>query len=154
MPEAPWWSTPGATAVLPQEAPPAAPPLPPAPPRSRRPGTAGLLALALVVGGAAGGGVATLLQDDKTVVSGTTALDTRSLGSVVKGTPEAAAASGVPFTTDPSERVSRTVVPDTAVLSSSSSVATPPPTPPPTTSARASRAAVPGRWERGGAGGG
>jgi putative serine protease PepD len=93
MPEAPWWSTPGATAVLPQEAPPAAPPLPPAPPRSRRPGTAGLLALALVVGGAAGGGVATLLQDDKTVVSGTTALDTRSLGSVVKGTPEAAAAT-------------------------------------------------------------
>jgi putative serine protease PepD len=93
MPEAPWWSTPGATAVLPQEAPPAAPPLPPAPPRSRRPGTAGLLALAHVVGGAAGGGVATLLQDDKTVVSGTTALDTRSLGSVVKGTPEAAAAT-------------------------------------------------------------
>ena len=96
MPEAPWWSTPGATAVLPQEAPPAAPPPPPAPPRSHRPGTAALLALALVVGGGVGGGVATLLEDDKAAVSGTTVLDTRSLGSVVKGTPEAAAATIAP----------------------------------------------------------
>jgi len=97
MPEAPWWSTPGATAVLPQEAPPASPPPPPpAPPRSPRPGTAALLALALVVGGGVGGGVATLLEDDRTAVSGTTVLDTRSLGSVVKGTPEAAAATIAP----------------------------------------------------------
>jgi putative serine protease PepD len=96
MPEAPWWSTPGATAVLPQEAPPAAPPPPPAPARSHRPGTAALLALALVVGGGVGGGVATLLEDDRTAVSGTTVLDTRSLGSVVKGTPEAAAATIAP----------------------------------------------------------
>jgi putative serine protease PepD len=96
MPEAPWWSTPGATAVLPQEAPPAAPPPPPAPARSHRPGTAALLALALVVGGGVGGGVATLHEDDRTAVSGTTVLDTRSLGSVVKGTPEAAAATIAP----------------------------------------------------------
>src|SRR5689334_9029420 len=93
MPDAPWWSSPGATAVLPPvESPPAPPPI--APSRSpRRAGTAGLLALALVLGGAVGGGVATLVGDNgKTTVSGTTALDTRSLGSIVKGTPEAAAA--------------------------------------------------------------
>ncbi|HUR15437.1 MAG TPA: trypsin-like peptidase domain-containing protein [Mycobacteriales bacterium] len=96
MPEAPWWSTPGTTAVLPDEAPPSAPPPPPARPRSHRPVTAGLLALALVLGGATGGGVAMLLDDDPTVVTGTTALDRRSLGSVVKGTTEAAAAAIAP----------------------------------------------------------
>jgi putative serine protease PepD len=50
-----------------------------------------------VVGGGVGGGVAELLhRDDAAVVSGTTALDTRSLGNVVKGTPEAAAATIAP----------------------------------------------------------
>jgi putative serine protease PepD len=70
----------------------------PAPARSpRRAGTAGLLALALVVGGGVGGAVAELVHDDAPqTVSGTTALDTRSLGNVVKGTPEAAAATIAP----------------------------------------------------------
>ena len=98
MPDAPWWSQPGTTAVLPPEPPPPAPPVgsPPAS-RSRRPGTAGLLALALIVGGGVGGGVAHLLDDgSKTVVNGTTALDTRSLGDLVKGTPESAAATIAP----------------------------------------------------------
>ncbi len=95
MPAAPWWSTPGATAVLPHEVPPPPPP-PVTPPRARPSGTAGLLALALVIGGGVGGGVATLLRDDATVVSGTTALDTRSLGAIVKGTPESAAATIAP----------------------------------------------------------
>jgi len=93
MPEAPWWSQPGTTAVLPPEPPPPAPPVASPPARPRRSGTAGLLALALVVGGGAGGGVAHALDDGKAaVVSGATALDTRSLGSIVKGTPESAAA--------------------------------------------------------------
>jgi putative serine protease PepD len=96
MPDAPWWSQPGTTAVLPPE------PLPPAPPAQpskgpRRSGMPVLLALALVAGGGVGGGVAHLLDDGKaTVVSGTTALDTRSLGSIVKGTPESAAATIAP----------------------------------------------------------
>jgi putative serine protease PepD len=97
MPDAPWWSQPGTTAVLPPEPPPPAPPVASPPARSRRPGTAGLLALALVVGGGVGGGVAQLLDDNKAaVVSGTTTLDTRSLGAIVKGTPESAAATIAP----------------------------------------------------------
>ncbi len=93
MPETPWWSQPGTTAVLPPEPPPVTPPPPPGAPRgARRAATAAMLAAALVVGGAAGGGVAHLLGDEGTVVSGTTALDTRSVGSIVKGTPESAAA--------------------------------------------------------------
>jgi putative serine protease PepD len=95
MPETPWWSQPGATAVLPPAPPPMAPPAPaPSPHKPRQaPGTAALLALALVVGGGVGGGVAHLLGDDGTVVAGTTVVDSRSLGPITKGTPEAAAAA-------------------------------------------------------------
>jgi putative serine protease PepD len=50
-----------------------------------------LLALALVVGGGAGGGVAHLLDSNGTVVAGRTTVDTRTLGEPVKGTPESAA---------------------------------------------------------------
>jgi putative serine protease PepD len=100
MPDAPWWSQPGTTAVLPTEPPPPAPPVASPPPagRSRRTGTAALLALALVVGGGVGGGVAELLDDDKAaVVNGTTALDTRQISSsLAKGSPEAAAATIAP----------------------------------------------------------
>src|SRR5207237_5677782 len=70
-----------------------------------------------------------------------------TLGAIV-----AAAASGVPFTAAPRERVSSAVVPVTTVfVPSSSRCATPPPTPPPTTSASASRPAVPGLRDRAGA---
>jgi putative serine protease PepD len=98
MPDAPWWSTPGATAVLPPVEPPPVAPPPAAPPRGpRHTGTAVLLALALVIGGAVGGGVAELVRDDSpAAVTGTTALDPRSLGAVTKGTPEAAAATIAP----------------------------------------------------------
>ena len=101
MPNPPWWSQPGATAVLPQEPPPASPTLPvssPSAPRRKRPMTPWLLALALVVGGGAGGAVATALNDNGsssgTVVAGTSL--TRSIvqdlpSSTVKGTPESAA---------------------------------------------------------------
>jgi putative serine protease PepD len=98
MPDTPWWSQPGATAVLPPAPPPVMPPAP-APPAHRphhAPGTAALLALALVVGGGVGGGVAHLLEDNGTVVAGTTVVDSRTLGAVVKGTPEAAAAAIAP----------------------------------------------------------
>ena len=101
MPETPWWSQPGATAVLPSPSEPASPPpaTPPAakPPRDKHvPGTAALLAAALVLGGGVGGGVAHLLEDDTSTVSGSTVVDTRSLGGVTKGTPEAAAAAIAP----------------------------------------------------------
>ncbi len=101
MPNPPWWSQPGATAVLPQEPPPA-PPIPPVSsptaPRRKRPVTPWLLALALVVGGGAGGAVATALNDNGstsgTVVAGTglTRSSVQDLpSSTVKGTPESAA---------------------------------------------------------------
>jgi putative serine protease PepD len=98
MPEAPWWSQPGTTAVLPPVPPPVTPPPSGSPPRDRRTsGTAVLLALALLAAGGVGGGVAHLLDDNTaTVVSGPTALDTRSLGAVTKGTPESAAATIAP----------------------------------------------------------
>jgi putative serine protease PepD len=99
MPDTPWWSQPGTTAVLPTTPPPSTPPpldAPPAPKRARRPGTAVLLALALVVGGAAGGGVAEYLHDDSssTVLSSTPlASGTVKNGtSTIAGTPESAAA--------------------------------------------------------------
>ena len=101
MPNPPWWSQPGATAVLPQESPPAPPTLPvssPNAPRRKRPMTPWLLALALVVGGGAGGAVATALNDNgsssRTVVAGTglTRSNVQDLpSSTVKGTPESAA---------------------------------------------------------------
>ena len=98
MPAAPWWSHPGATAVLPQEAPP--PPEPQAPPRSsRNRGTSWLLALALLVGGGVGGAVAVAVDRGTSGGSGssggTAISQTRVVGSAndtVKGTPESAAA--------------------------------------------------------------
>ncbi len=100
MPETPWWSQPGTTAVLPTTppAPPAVeqPPAAPKPPR-KRPGTAALLALALVTGGAAGGGVAEYFhKDGTTTLSGSTPLagGTVTNGSkTISGTPESAAAT-------------------------------------------------------------
>ncbi len=109
MPDAPWWSQPGATAVLPQEerpdlTPPQEPTPAARPPRTRKAGTAGLLALALVVGGAAGGAVATAFDDTSTVTrSATGAVTPLAGGSVtdgsadaIAGTPEAAAAAIAP----------------------------------------------------------
>ena len=100
--ETPWWSQPGATAVLPQEPPPVEPSQPEAPlaaPRKKGKGTPLLLALALIVGGGAGGAVATALDDSPstsvTAGTGTTVSGTRVVGSpsdTVKGTPESAAA--------------------------------------------------------------
>jgi len=98
MPDAPWWSQPGTTAVLPAP-PPATPPAQPeAPKRRHRPGTAVLLALALVAGGGVGGGVATLLDDDGPTSSlARTPLSTGSVTSAtVEGSPEAAAAAIAP----------------------------------------------------------
>ena len=101
MPPTPWWSQPGATAVLPAEPPPTEPPAygPPQPPRKRRGGTAALVALALLAGGGAGGAVAAVLDDGSTTrgtpVSSTTLSGgtvTGSSGTTVKGTPESAAA--------------------------------------------------------------
>jgi putative serine protease PepD len=100
----PWWSQPGATAVLPQDAPPPAPPHdelpptgPPTPKKSRS--TALLLALALVVGGGAGGFVASALDSGGSsggtaTGGGSTLSQTRVIGSTsdtIKGTPESAA---------------------------------------------------------------
>ena len=96
MPDAPWWSQPGATAVLPPET--ISHPAPDAHTRRqpRRPGTAALLALALVVGGGVGGAVASALDSDSSAGSGQTLVDqTRVVGSAdktVTGTPESAAA--------------------------------------------------------------
>lgn len=98
MPDTPWWSQPGTTAVLPATEP--APPPPPPPyeppadkPRRRLGRTPALLALALVVGGAAGGGVAEALHKDGTVYSSTPlASGTVKNGSTtITGTPESAA---------------------------------------------------------------
>jgi putative serine protease PepD len=98
-PNTPWWSQPGATAVLPQE-PPVEPPLPPAAEtpakKKKRGGTALLLALALLVGGGAGGAVAAALDNggSSATLGSTTLSDTRVVGSssdTVKGTPESAA---------------------------------------------------------------
>jgi len=98
MPDTPWWSQPGTTAVLPATEPAPPPPPPPYEPdtsRSRRRlgGTPALLALALVVGGAAGGGVAEALHKDGTVYSSTPlASGTVKNGSTtITGTPESAA---------------------------------------------------------------
>jgi putative serine protease PepD len=95
MPETPWWSAPGTTAVLPPEPAPASPPIPVAPVRrARRGGTALLLALALVAGGGVGGGVATLLDDDgPTVVQGTPLSGGDVRTAALSGSPEAAAAT-------------------------------------------------------------
>ena len=97
MPDTPWWSAPGATAVLPAQEPPPVvePPAPPArAPRARRGGTALLLALALVAGGGAGGGVAALLDDDgTTVVQGTPLVSGDVTSEAVEGSAEAAAAT-------------------------------------------------------------
>jgi putative serine protease PepD len=100
-PPTPWWSQPGATAVLPQEEPPVEPPVAPptSPPAPRKPrSTAALLALALVVGGAAGGAVATAFDNGSTTsatpAGASTLSQTRVIGSAsdtVKGTPESAA---------------------------------------------------------------
>jgi putative serine protease PepD len=104
MPDTPWWSQPGTTAVLPATAPASEPPPPlppdydqPAPPKpSRRPGTAILLALALLAGGAAGGGVAELVHNNgTTTLSSSTPLATGTVkngSSTITGTPESAAA--------------------------------------------------------------
>ena len=100
MPDTPWWSQPGTTAVLPATEPPGPPfeppPLEPPAKPSRRPGTATLLALALVVGGAAGGGVAEWLHDDnQTTLTSSTPLASGTVKngtSTITGTPESAAA--------------------------------------------------------------
>jgi putative serine protease PepD len=98
MPDTPWWSQPGTTAVLPAAEPTPPPPAYDEPAKTRRrPGTAWLLALALVVGGAAGGGVAEFFHDDN---SGTTLVSSTPLASgtvkngtsTISGTPESAAA--------------------------------------------------------------
>ena len=105
-PDTPWWSQPGTTAVLPP-AQPATEPAPPEPPSGdaaqtsrrspRRPGTAVLLALALVAGGAAGGGVAEYLHDDNgsATLTSSTPLASGSVkngSTTITGTPESAAA--------------------------------------------------------------
>jgi putative serine protease PepD len=94
----PWWSQPGATAVLPQEPPPVEPAGPVAPPvaKHKRNGTALLLALALVAGGGVGGVVASALDGNggTTVVNGTAFSGGTVQGaasSTVRGTPESAA---------------------------------------------------------------
>jgi putative serine protease PepD len=95
----PWWSQPGATAVLPQEPPPPIEPAGPvAPPvaKHKRNGTALLLALALVAGGGVGGAVASALDGNggTTVINGTAFSGGTVQGaasSTVKGTPESAA---------------------------------------------------------------
>jgi putative serine protease PepD len=101
MPSTPWWSQPGTTAVLPQQAPPAQTPPsdPPSPPgRAKRSGTAALVALALLAGGTAGGAVAYALDGGGT--AGTTVVSSLAGGKVVSGTisgtPEAAAAAIAP----------------------------------------------------------
>ncbi len=100
MPNTPWWSQPGATAVLPREAPPE-PPIDEPPlqarspePRRKRNNLALLLALALVVGGGAGGAVASALNGSptSTVLSGTPLSGTPVVGATITGTPESAAA--------------------------------------------------------------
>ncbi len=112
MPDAPWWSQPGATAVLTPEEPVSAPPgdVPAAPKRARtpfaKPGTAGLLALALLAGGVAGGAVAAGLDGRSSVTSTSTGTASRTplvggsvadgSSSAVPGTPEAAAATIAP----------------------------------------------------------
>jgi putative serine protease PepD len=99
MPDTPWWSQPGTTAVLPplQAPEPSVPAPPAAPARTRRAGTAGLLALALVVGGAAGGGVATWLDEDPAGGVTRTPLSSGSVSAAsLKGSPEAAAAAIAP----------------------------------------------------------
>ena len=99
MPTTPWWSTPSATAVLPDPAPPQEPPAPPTTPKrsfSRPKGTSLLLALALLGGGVAGGAVATAFDDKGTTVVGTPLAGTPVVGSgsnTVAGTPESAAAT-------------------------------------------------------------
>jgi putative serine protease PepD len=107
MPDTPWWSQPGATAVLPssteEQTPPPSPPPATAPSTAPAPGrkrtSAALLALALVVGGAAGGGVATAFDDNGgggTTISGTPLASgsvPSSSSKTVTGTPEAAAAT-------------------------------------------------------------
>ncbi|MCW2542684.1 MAG: Peptidase and chymotrypsin/Hap [Frankiales bacterium] len=97
MPETPWWSQPGATAVLPPETEPPAY-APPAPVRERRriPGspTAWMLALALLAGGGVGGAVAASMDDDP-VSAGTVLSQTTVVGATdttVSGTPQSAAA--------------------------------------------------------------
>jgi putative serine protease PepD len=94
MPDAPWWSQPGATAVLPPPIETAPPPAPERPHRRPRPGTAGLLALALVLGGGAGGAVASFIDDHSTPSAGQTVIDRSTLpsGASVAGNPESAAA--------------------------------------------------------------
>src|SRR4051794_13611428 len=95
MPETPWWSTPGATAVLPHESEAVPTYVPPSlDGRRRLPGnpTAWLLALALVAGGGVGGAVAHSL-DDNTVSAGSVLSQTRVVGSTdktISGTPESA----------------------------------------------------------------
>ncbi len=98
-PDSPWWATPGATAVLPQEPPPTEPPAvqpTPATPRGKRSSTALVLALGLILGGGAGGAVAAALDGGgSTVVSGSPLSTTRVVNGssdTVKGTPESAAA--------------------------------------------------------------
>jgi putative serine protease PepD len=97
MPDAPWWSQPGATAVLPQEQPaPAYQELRAEPKPRRAPNkTAVLLALALLAGGGAGGVVASALHDDPKLVNGSVISQTRVVGDTdktISGTPESAAA--------------------------------------------------------------
>jgi putative serine protease PepD len=99
MPDVPWWSQPGtsgaSTAVLPDvEQQPSEPYAPPPRPK-RRPGTTGLLALALIIGGGVGGATAVALDDDAATITSTplqTDPVTRGGAATVAGTPESAAA--------------------------------------------------------------
>ena len=95
MPDAPWWSQPGATAVLPQEAPAYEPVRVDPAPRKPRNKAAWLLALALLAGGGAGGAVASALDDDVKLADGSVISQTRVVGDTdktISGTPESAAA--------------------------------------------------------------
>ena len=97
MPDAPWWSQPGSTAVLPDVQEPLATPYPPPidPRPKRRPGTTGLLALALIVGGGVGGATAAALDDDTPFIAATPLSPDPVTGggrATVSGTPESAAA--------------------------------------------------------------
>ena len=98
MPNAPWWSQPGATAVLPLEPRPeqASAHIEPPKPKTKQGSTAVLLALALLAGGGAGGAVAVALDNNGTAAgNGSTVSAARVVGSAsdtIKGTPESAAA--------------------------------------------------------------
>ncbi|MCU1588510.1 MAG: Peptidase and chymotrypsin/Hap [Frankiales bacterium] len=94
MPDVPWWSQPGATAVLPHEEPTYEELRPEPNPRRVPNRMAMLLALALLAGGGAGGLVAHAVDNNGSVVNGSVISQTRVVGDTdktISGTPESAA---------------------------------------------------------------